>query len=65
MAEQANRGGERERESERDVRLGWVGAKVHLLNLQDVVGWVAAKVQRVVARHLVLLLDDDLVAAHP
>lgn len=49
----------------RHVRLGRVGAKVDLLDGKDVVGWVAAKVQRVFARHLVLFLYDDLVASHP
>jgi hypothetical protein len=48
-----------------DVRLGWVRVQIRLLNLQDVVGWVAAEVERVVAGHLVLFLDGDLVTAHP
>jgi hypothetical protein len=47
------------------LRLRRVGVQVDFLNLQNVVCWVAAEVQRVVARHLVLLLDGDLVAAHP
>jgi hypothetical protein len=49
----------------RDVRLRGVGRYVDLFNRQDVVGWVAAEVERVVAGDLVVFLDPDLVAAHP
>jgi len=49
----------------RDARLGWVRVNVRLLDLQDVVRWVTAEVERVVAGHLVFFLDGDLVTAHP
>lgn len=49
----------------RDIRLRWVGVQVRLLDRQDVVLWVAAEVERVVAGHFVLFLDGDLVTAHP
>ena len=48
-----------------DVRLGWVGAKVDLLDGEDVVGRVGAEVQWVVAWHLVFFLHHDLIASHP
>jgi hypothetical protein len=47
-----------------DARLGWVGVEVDLVNLQNVVCWVGAEVQRVVARHLEFLLHRYLVG-HP
>lgn len=48
-----------------DVRLGWVGAKVDLLDGEDVVGRVGAEVQRVIAWNLEFVLDHNLVASHP
>lgn len=50
---------------QRDVRLGWVGAKVDLLDGEDIVGWVGAEVQRVIAWNFVFFLDHNLVASHP
>lgn len=55
-------GGELNLKGRANIRLGWVGGQIDLLDLQDVVGWVAAEVEGVVSRHLVLLLDRNLVA---
>jgi hypothetical protein len=48
-----------------NVRLGWVGVDIGLLDLQDVVRWVATEVQWVIAGHFVFLFDRDLVTADP
>lgn len=45
------------------IRPRWVGAQIDLFNLEDVVCWVAAEVQWVVARYFVLLFNCDLVAS--
>ena len=50
---------------EEDVRLGWVGVEVGLLNLENIIGWVAAEVEWIVSWHLVLLLDCYLVTSEP
>lgn len=48
-----------------NVRLGWVGVDIGFLDLQDVIRWVAAEVQWVIAGHFVFLFDRDLVTADP
>jgi len=45
------------------ARSGWVGAQIDLFNLEQVVCWITAEVQGVVARDLVLLLDYNLAVA--
>lgn len=48
-----------------NLRLGWVGVQVDILNLQNIVCWVATEVQRVVARDLEFFLDSELITTHP
>lgn len=48
-----------------DVRLGWVWVEIDLINLHKVVLGVTTEVQWVIAGHLELFFDRDLVTAHP
>lgn len=48
-----------------DVRSRWVRVQIHAIDLDKVVLWVAAEVERVVAWDLEFVLDGDLVAANP
>ena len=45
-----------------NVRHRRIWTQVHLLNLRNVVLGIAAEVQRVVARNLPILVDNDLAA---